>query len=461
MEVLQESTGKGTATIEVIISKQDLNPKVEKALKTYQRRASMPGFRPGKVPMGMVKKMYGSAVMAEELNNLVSESLNNYIFENKINLLGYPLPDTERSGQIDLESDEDLHFFFDIGLAPEIDVDLAQFTETYHLVKADDAEIQKVVDRMLDENPDTIHPETIEAGDMIDLRIVQADAEGNEVAEGLDKFVKLELKDAGEEAEKFFVGKPSGDEFVLNFEQLLGAEKAEQLLNLEEEQKDLLTSDFNVIIDDISREVPAELNPDFFNRMFPYSSIETEEEFRARIAEELERQLNQQSEMLFFNTVFDRLINETQIELPEEFLKKWLIDRNQGAMTEEQAVEDLEKHKKSIHFQLIEESLKLKYPNTIEVSNEEIRNFVKAYFFQQFGGQTDISKELDESLNGIVDNILKDENEVMRVERQLAEQKMIKLFNEKVTKVEETVTPDGLKEIIENYNKTQEEAQDE
>lgn len=457
MQINQENTGAATATIEIIIGKADYEPKVDKALKEYQRKAAMPGFRPGKVPFGMVRKMYGSAVLAEQINKLVSDSLNEYIYGNKIRLLGYPLPDAERTGQIDFEGGNDLHFFFEVGLAPEIDIDFSSLTENYIKVNADEKEIQKVVDNMLKEYPETTYPEDVAENDQLVLKVVQADADGNEVEEGIEKEVQLDLKKLNEDGKKSFIGKTDGAEFIVNFEQILGKEEATSLLELGEESEAIANSNFNVIITDIKREIPAELNEDFFNRMFPDAEITTEEEFKARIGQEIEKQFDQQSNYLFFNEVLEKLINETPIELPETFLKKWMVDNSDGKITMEQAEDDFKKYSKSIRFELIEGALKEKYPEELHVSQQEMRQHVMSYFMGQFMGQMELTKELEMSLSSTVDNILKNEKEASRIERQLTEQKMIKLFNEKVTKVEDIKTPEEFNKFIEERNKSQED----
>lgn len=457
MQVLQQNADNGTATIEVILSKQDYEPRVEKALREYQRKAAMPGFRPGKVPFGMVKKMYGSSVTAEQINKMVSDSLNEYIFGNKIKLLGYPLPDAERTGQIDFENDQDLHFYFEVGLAPEIEIDFSSLTESYIKVKADEKEIQKVVENMLKEYPEITNPEEVSENDLLELKIVQADADGNEVEGGIENEVQLDLKKLNEEGKKFFVGKPDGAEFIVNFEQILGKEEAIALLHLGEEAEVLVGSNFNVVIIEIKREVPAELNEDFFNRMFPNAGITTEEDFKERIGQEIEKQFEQQSNYLFFNAVLEKLINETPMQLPEEFLKKWMVDNSEGKITAEQANEDFDKYYQSIRFELIEGALKEKFSEELLVTRQEMRQHVMSYFIGQFMGQMEITDELEQTMSTTVDNILKNEKEASRVERQLTEQKMVKLFSEKVTKVEEVMTPEQFNSFVEAKNKAEED----
>ncbi|MDY0368349.1 MAG: trigger factor family protein [Bacteroidales bacterium] len=461
MQIVQEKTNAGTVLLELLITREDLIPKVDKVLRDYQRKANIPGFRPGKVPFGMVKKMYGDVAMVDELNKYVSESLNNYFVENKINIIGYPLPDMDKTKKIDLLNDTEYRFFFEIGLSPEVDVKLEQLHETYYVPKVEEQEVQEAIDQMLAENPDIIYPKTVEKEDQLELLVTQADAEGNEVEYGFETVVTLFLSDASEATKTLFENKLLGDEFIVNFEQLEGTDKAKELLELNEDQAGLVSANFNTIIDEISREVKPILNEDFYERMYPNAGIITEEDFRANVIEEIERHWNAQCEIILFNSVIDRLINKSQIELPDAFMKKWMIDRADGKITEEEAEAELEKTRTAFHLQLIEQSLKTNYPDTIDVSSQEIRNFVRAYFHYQFVGMAELPKEVDDRLDPIIDKILSDENEVFRIERDLTEKKMKKLFNEKVTKVEEIISTSELKKIIEKQNQIQEETIDE
>lgn len=449
MQVIKEQKGDALASIEVKISKPDFEPEVNKALKEYQRKASVPGFRPGKVPFGIVKKMYGNSVLAEEVNKLVSETLNNYLKENEIRILGYPLADIERTGMIDFDSDTDKSFFFDLAIAPQLDIKLEEMEFSYPKVKADAAEVQKMVDKLLLDFPEITYPETFEKGDSIELRSTEADADGKEVEEGYQATVHLE-SDAivDEESLSLFEGKELGSEFIFNFGKALqDDEKVIKALRLSEENNHLIHNDFNVVIDELKRVAPAEVNESFFKRVFPADEIANEEDFRNRIAQEIEKQLESQSDYFVYSVALKKLVEETPMQLDENFLQKWIADSSNGEYSFEDVRDNYKDYVKTIRFQLIEEELLRQYPE-LKVNNAEVRQHVANYFMGQM--QMEVTPEMEGFLNNTIDSILKNKKEEDRIIRQLFENKMVKLFREKLKLVDQEVTPDGFKEMVIN-----------
>ena len=447
MQVIKELTSDVSASIEVKISKADFEPEVNKALKEYQRKASVPGFRPGKVPFGMVKKIYGNAILAEEVNKLVSNALNNYLNENEMRVLGYPLSDIERTGLIDFDSDSDKSFFFNVAIAPTLDFKLEEMEFSYPRVKADPAEVQKAVDKLLVDFPEITYPDTFEKSDSIEMKATEADAEGNEVEDGYQATVNLD-PDAivNDESFSLLEGKELGSEFIFNFGKALqDDEKVIKALRLSEENNNLIHNDFNVVIDEIKRVAPAEVNESFFRRVFPADEIDNEEDFRNRIAQEIEKQLESQSDFYVFNVAFKKLVEETPMQFDEEFLQKWIADSSNGEYTFEEIRDNYKDYEKTIRFQLIEEELLRQHPQ-LKVSKEDVRRHVAGYFMNQM--QMDITPEMEGFLNTTIDSILKNKKEEDRIVRQLFENKMVKVFKENLKLIDKIVTPDEFKEMI-------------
>ncbi|MDO8897464.1 MAG: trigger factor family protein, partial [Bacteroidales bacterium] len=303
MQVLKEQTSDSTATIEIKLVKADYEPEVNKALRDYQRKASVPGFRPGKVPFGMVKKMYGHSILADQVNKIVSDSLNNYIQDNEVRILGYPMADAERTGTFDFDKDEEFNFYFNVALAPEINIDLSDFNLTYPKITADPDEVQKTIDKLLADYPRTTYPESVEQQDALELRVSELNDEGVEVQDGYQTIVKLNVSDiTDEDSKNDLLNKVLGSEFVLNLNKAIGDnDKTKKLLKLNDEQTQLLNADYNVIIDEIMRKEPSEMNEDFFNTIFPEQDVATEEDFRQRIKSEIEKQFDQQADYLVYS----------------------------------------------------------------------------------------------------------------------------------------------------------------
>ena len=335
MKTTQTAKGDLLATIQIDIEKADYAEDVKKELKNYQHKAVLPGFRQGKVPFGMVEKMYGQSVAFDQLNKKVSEALNNHIVENKLDIMGYPLNDPEKQQPIDPMTDETKSFFFEIGLKPEIKVDLDKIAMNDYNIKASDKEIDATITRI---------------------------QEGN--------------------------------------------------------KKD---------------DKPAELNEELFKLIFPGKDIKDVETFRKEVATEMERQYVVEAERMFFNNAIDKLVSEIKFDMPDSFLKRWIVANSEGKITAEDAEKNYENtYSKSFRWQLIEESIVKANPELI-LKEEELREFVTKMYFGNLdlaGMDDDMKKRLD----GIVDSVLKDENQRQNIQNQVADNKLT-AFLKKAMKV--------------------------
>ena len=262
MNITQATKGENLISIKIAVEKADYEENVNNALKQLRRKANVPGFRPGMVPMGMIKRMYGASAKMEELNKLVSDNLNKYIFDNHLNLIGYPLSDLEQQQPNDLESQDDMDFYFEAALRPEINIDYTNtMVEFYHIV-AEEEDVQRAIDDMLERNPNTSHPETVGENDRLELKVREA-KDGQEVEGGFERdgfYIHMDqIKD--KECRDMLIGKEVGSEFIFNFAKALESEEAAAKLLGEGAPA---ASDFNIIIDDASRDERPELDEEFF-----------------------------------------------------------------------------------------------------------------------------------------------------------------------------------------------------
>ncbi len=272
MKITKDQITDLTASIQITIEGADYEQEVNKELKEYQRKANMPGFRPGKVPFGMVKKMYGNAVIADKVNKLISDSLNNYIVENKLNILGHPIANMEKTGMVDFDKDSEHNFFFDIGLAPEINIDFEGLDKPVYLKAiATEEAINEAVEQVLARGNKLVPVDTVEANDTLSLKLFEADEDGNEVVNGKEIAFSFKLDElANDEARAVFIGKESGAEFVYKIADAFeDQDNLWQKLKLDESDKDLALGNFNIIIDEVQREEKAELNKEFLKKYFP------------------------------------------------------------------------------------------------------------------------------------------------------------------------------------------------
>lgn len=325
MKTLQTAKGDLLATIQIDIDKADFAEDVKKELKNYQHKAVLPGFRQGKVPFGMIEKMYGSSVTFDKLNKKVSEALNNHIIENKLDIMGYPLSDPEKQQPTDPETQETMSFFFEVGLKPEINVNLEEIKINDYNIKASDKEIDETINRIL---------------------------EGNK--------------------------------------------KDDKLPELDEE---------------------------LFKMIFPGKEIKDIEAFRKEIATEMERQYVVEAERMFLNNAIDKLVSEIKFDMPDTFLKRWIVANSEGKISEEDVEKNYDSiYSKTFRWQLIEETIAKANPELV-LKEEELRDFVTKMYF----GQLDLegmSDDMKQRLNGIVDSVLKDENQRENIKNQVADNKV-------------------------------------
>ena len=421
MNITQSTKGDNLISIKINVEKADYEEMVEKTLKQMRQRANVPGFRPGMVPMGMIKKMYGASAKMEALNNIVSENLNKHIIDNKLDLLGYPLNDTEMQQPTDLEKEENIDFYFEAALRPEINVDFTNtMVDFYHIVPTDE-EVDKVIEDLLERNPNTSHPETVGEDDRLEIKIREA-KNGKEVEGGFEKdglyFNMSQIKNKTQR--KKFIDKEVGSEFIVNFAKVFGSEEeAAKVLG----EGAPAASDFNIIIDDAIRNEKPELNEDFFKKIFPDKEIKELDAFKQAVKAEMEKQHEAEIDPILFNKMVDELVAAVHFDMPDAFMKRWLVENSQGNLTAEDVEKNYEKdYVKGIRWQLIEDSIVKTNPELI-IKDEEVKNFVLKQIFPGIDYAT-LEDDMKANLDKIAANYLKDEKQVENLKNQLADIKM-------------------------------------
>ncbi len=439
MNITQESTGDLTATIKIELSPDDYQEQVDSSLKDLQKKSTLKGFRPGKVPFGLIKKMYEQNAVAEEVNKVISETLNNYIVENKLEILGYPIANIEKNAEINFENNKQFEFFFDIGLSPIFDLELSDKIKVdYYDIQVED----KMVDNFLEEtkrrygNP--MNPEKIDEGDLVKGEIVQLDNSGVILEDGVKNATSLSvnfLKD--EKVKKDFIGKAVGNKITFNPLKATGNKtETASMLGIKKEETDKLESDYEFTITEVSRIVPAEINEELFIKVYPNDDIKTEEQFREKLREEAKGYYQNETDNYFVHLTMDKLIHDTKIDLPDEFVKRWLVTSDEK-ITKENIEHDYEGYSKSLKQQLIIN--KIAKDNDLKVEPEEIKNHVKSYFAKQY--MIDESdEEKMKQLDTLADSVLQNKDEANKIFDQLFDTKMRELFKStlKLNQIEKT-----------------------
>ena len=440
MEITKKDIDSLNAVLTVVVKEEDYSGKVQKILTDYRKTANIPGFRKGHVPMGMVKKQYGKAVLVEEVNKILQEALHNYLTEEKLDVLGNPLPKNDT--QIDWDT-PDFSFDFELGLSPQFEVDVVGKKAINHYnIVADDKMINDQVTSIRKQYGKLIAKNEVEKNDEITGVFTNEE-------KGIDKNTSFPLEIIkGKTQVKKFIGAKVGDVLVLKTKGLFADDHQNQTyLDVSNDEAQGLDIEVHFEIKEVNQREMAELNQDFFDKIFGKDLVKTEKELKAKIKEDAERQFVQQSDQKLMDEVVESLISNTKFDLPGEFLTRWIQSSGEKPMTEEEAKVEYEKSEKGLRFQLIEG--KIRKDNDIQVSFEELKdhskNLIKGQMAQY--GQANPSEE---ELDSIAARIMSNQEEVKRLSEQLNSQKLLNFFKETTKLKTKEITYD--KFIKEAYN---------
>lgn len=452
MNIVQEEKGQLEAVLKVQIKEEDYQDKVSAELKNMQRKAQMPGFRPGKVPFGMIQKMYGKSVLAEEVNKVMVDAVYQYIKDNDLNVLGNPLPDMEHAQNLDWENQTEFEFQYIVGLAPEVSLSLSPEIEIdYYKVVANDAIVDTHVKDVARRYGKMMNPEVSEKDDVLkgDFTEMQSEEEVKPEGHTHNSNVYIQyIRD--EQVKEKLIGIKPGDSVVFNPIQAVESEtEVASMLGVKKEELGNYNPLFKFTIESISRIEPAVIDQEFFDKVAPGKGISSEEELREFMREQISSQYQADADKHFRNEVIKKLLGLANLPLPEEFLKKWLIETNKEELTEQKIEEDFDKFADSFRWQLLENHF-LK-ENNVEVSPDDVKAHLEEYMRAQMRqyGQQDIEQSL---IDGFVANILKNQDEVKKVYDHLFDIKMMELFKTKLKLNEiEIGFDDFVKLVTEKY----------
>lgn len=438
--------------LNVTIAESDYLPKVEEKVREYSRKANIKGFRQGKVPSGVIKKMFGKSILVEEVNQVVSHSVSDYIKDHKLRILGDPLPNAEKAREIDWDSQKDFAFEFQIGLVEDFSVDLSSKVKvSSHPIEVD----QKVIDETLADVKNRFgkvsYPEISEATDNLYGDIVEKGKEGSEEAK---KGSFIAIAKAEKKEQKKLIGKKKDDVFEFDVEKLFSdaIEKA-RVLNISEEEAKEAKGTYVFTVSSVSRVEEAAIDQELFDKVFGKEVVKNEEEFVAKIKETIAENYSRETAHLLDHEIQHYYVDHTKINMPDTFLKTWLKATSNGQVTDEVLEKEFNLYKESLKWDLIKN--KISEDKNIKVEGEEVREKAKLLITDQFGGPA-IAAQLGEKLDEIANNYLsgqdgKGEN-FMRIYNQLRQEKIMTLIKENITVVEKKVSLEEFKKIAASHN---------
>ncbi len=422
MQIERTDLENQTAQLNIKIEEKDYAEKVEKKLKQYRKELEMPGFRKGKVPMGLVKKKYERALIIDEVNNQLQNALNNYINENKIKILAYPIP-SKIQEETDWLKGTDFEMNYDLALAPEIDVDLSKLEGiTQYKITADKKSIDEEIARIKEQY-----------GSFENLEEVKKDSQllgtfTNET-ENINNETIIKMTDLTANAQKTLLGKKKGDVVELQSKDLFkDPHKMMHALNVDHDRVHELDTPLQFEIKGIFEIKPAEINKKLLDKIYGENKMEDEEALRKYIKENFEKELEGISDNQLLNDVTKKLLETTEINLPKDFLIRWMIFDNEK-MNKEQAEQEYEKSENGLKYQLLEDAIVKKYG--IDITYDEVFTLAKNLIMQQMlqYGQ-DINDE--ERIEEITQNLLKNEKEFNRFSDRILKEKLIELYKKEV-----------------------------
>lgn len=447
MNVTREDINELNALLKVEVKNEDYQKQVDAALTKYRKTANMKGFRPGHVPMGLIKKQYGASVLMDELNKIVNQSLQSYIADNKLDILGNPIPKEDADVSGDFANPADFVFTYEIGLAPEFKVPLSGKNKfDYVKVKIDDTLIDKQIDDLRRRYGKLVSNEKVGDSDMVMAQFVELN-EDESIKEGgilhsstismefiEDKKVAKELK-----------GKRVGDKLVVNPVSVSrGGKDTASMLGVEESQLESVSDKFQITINEIKGMELAELNAELFDKLFGEGTITEESQMRERVKADLEGMFSNDSDRLLTKSVYDALLEKTEVALPDEFLKRWIKLSNEKEITIEQVEADYENYAKSLKWQLIQGNIFKS--NDIKFENEEVIEFTKGLLINNYA-QYGMPAPADEELTKSAMQVLQNREEANRVYDMIGERKLTNYIKNTVKLTEKEISYDEFVEL--------------
>jgi trigger factor len=435
---------KSTATeglIKIRLKEADYQSIFEEKVKKYSKQASIKGFRPGKVPPALVKKMYGKAILVEEINSLLVESLKKYILENDINLIGEPLPNHAKAEAIDWDNQKEFDFEYNVGLIDDFKYDLNQQVTRYE-IEVNQKEVDQMIADMQKQLGKMEHPEVSEAGDSLFGTLTVASSEVN--AEGL-----IELDNTTQSARSLLTGHKKGDKITLAVQSIF--EKPEDLavfLNKPLEEVKELQGDASFEVQEVNRLKHAELNQELFDRVFGKDVVKSEEEFHAKYKEMLAENLSKESDYLLSRDLQNKLMENTNIDLPEAFYREWLVAANDN-IKEEDLADDFQHYIRDLKWTLLKN--RIAQDHSIQVEYEDVVEATKKMFMDQYGLRQ-MGPEAEESLNQLAGNYLQQGKgeQFYKMHNQLKTEKILAVAKEKADISVKKVSREEFDKLVEN-----------
>jgi trigger factor len=451
MNITKKEINDVNAVITLKVEKTDYEERVKRVLNDYRKKANVPGFRPGKVPNSLINKMYGKAVLFEEVNKFMSEELNKYLSESDFQVLGDPLPSEEQE-TIDFDTQEDFEFKFDIGISPQVEIGLTKRDKfKLYEIKVDDDLIDKQIENYCSRFGEQKPVEEAQDKDLLKGDFVEVDAEGNPIENGIvaENVILSPDRISDKKLVKEFLGKVLGKTITFNPKEAIGNEtEISSMLNITKEQVAELNNAFKFTVNEISHFEKAELNQDLFDKVYGEGAVTSIEDMRSKIAEEIKESFANNSDYKFLLDAKEKLVAKIKdVELPEAFLKRWILATNKDnkELSEEQIEKEFPLFLDDLRWNMVKGSIAK--ANDIKLEEDDILSFAKKVALSQFAqyGMTNVP---DEHLDNYAKEILKNKEQSRNISERAFENKVLESVKEQVKIDIEEISLDKFNELV-------------
>jgi trigger factor len=439
MNVTTTNTDDLNAVLTIEIKPEDYAEKVEKVLKDYRKKANIPGFRPGNVPASLIKKQYGKAVLVDEVNHILQHAVYDKIQEDKLDILGNPLP--VEQDDIDWDTQKDFKFNFELGLAPSFELKIGDKIKVpYFKITAD----KKMVDRYVNDYAKRFgtmsYPEVSDTDSILKADFSELSKDGRIQEEGIQHSASFSLDSISDKkSAKSLVGLKVGDKASINLNKAFNDDlNVANLLSTDNETLKASSGDFELVISEISKLTPAELNQELFDKVFGEGHVNGETEFREHIKQDAEKMFVSESDKKFYEDVKNTLLGKMKFDLPDAFLKKWMRNAGEKPLEEAEVEQQYPDMKDSMKWQLVEN--KVIKEHKIEVTQEELTDYTKDLVRRQMAQYGQMPE--DEQLDGIAKSVMDNKEELQRITDQLFSEKLLSFFKENLKISEKEVSFD-------------------
>ena len=443
MEITLDKKSTTEALIKVNLKQDDYQPKVEQKIKEYSKKADVKGFRKGMVPTSVIQKMYGKSILVDEINHLLYNSLDNYIKDEKLKIIGEPIPNKEDANSIDWDTQTEFEFEYNIGLVDDFSLDVSKKQKvTKYEIKIDAKIRQETVDNLKDQYGNMTNPDSCEDGDSIFGAFTKEEGEGEH--QGLLDLNMLDKKEA-----KKFLGAKTDDEFTFDINKTLKSDSLiSQVLGIDIKDADSIEGNYKLKVKNINRKVAAEINQEFFDRLFGKDVVKNEEDFNKKIDESISLNYNKEGDHLLERDIRDYFVDKTKITTPNEFLKDWLLLTNAGKVTLEQIESEFDLYLKDLKWSLIRN--KVAEDNKLSVEQNDITEKTKIILAEQFGGPA-ILEQLGDKMDEFVKTYLEgnEGQNYTNVVNQVIADKVYDFIKENITITDKKVSLDEFRKKAE------------